>query len=274
MPGVTNARLLAGSASKLMMGAVMKWGHRTSRSQVAMGSALATLALIGLGSLSGCGQSSGHEKTVTLNASDDPAAQAALDKQGDMLAQAADRAAGGGTASPAKHPRVYKASDIEWEYAEDAIPYKAKVVAGINKILRENQRCADVETTSLYRAEGFSKKNPVFYVQCETSGGELFGVTFNVDDVDEPGTSYAAVTPIDQATATEACERAARAEAAHPATVSFSWLMNASFRTFPDGRAELASTFTAKNGLGIEGKRRIICHFKGPVLTDHDVLPA
>ncbi|MGN6123959.1 MAG: hypothetical protein ACTHOJ_13490 [Sphingomonas oligoaromativorans] len=60
---------------------------------------LATLAFIGLGSITSCGQSD-QAKTVTLNANENAAQRATLDTQGDALAAEADRIATDKPADP------------------------------------------------------------------------------------------------------------------------------------------------------------------------------
>lgn len=173
-------------------------------------------------------------------------------------------------ATPVAPKKVYTASDIVWEAAPEAIPIKTKVLAGINRTVRENQNCASVEDGSLVPLEDpFSRKHPVFQITCETPDGTAFAARFNANDVDRSDASFAAVQPIKESDALQKCESAAKSDAMHPQTVSFSWFMDAGFKTFPSGKARLDSSFTAESAVGVKRKYNIRCFFEGQVLTDH-----
>jgi hypothetical protein len=174
------------------------------------------------------------------------------------------------TAPPSPPKKVYKASDIEWEYAEDAIPYKAKVVAGINKLLRDNKRCEDVQTTSLYRAEGFTKKNPKFFIICEAKDGTSFGTTFYLKDVDS-SVRFGAAPIIKEEQAKRLCEEKTLEEPNGLSSISFRLFFNGNFIPHPDGRATIALGFSAVNALGIRGDYRVACSFSGLALTEHRI---
>jgi hypothetical protein len=170
-------------------------------------------------------------------------------------------------------PKVYKTSDIDWEYTDIAKPYRERAVAGINKVLRENQRCADVQTTSLYRAEGFSKKKPIFFIICEAKGGgDPFGVTFNVNDVDTTK-RFAAAAIIKESVAKRVCMEATEQEPAGLRAITFSPFFNGNFIPHDDGKATIALAFTAKNALGIKDDYKAICFFKGLAMTEHSIKP-
>jgi len=167
----------------------------------------------------------------------------------------------------------YKLDDFDWSWAPESERYKRKILVGINRLVHENERCATIDADSpILPAQGYSAKaHPVFQVVCQTAEGKPFGATVNLTLVQGPKGSFAAAPTIDQARATEACENAARSDAAHPQTASFSWIADADFRTFPNGKARLSSSFTAENSLGVRRKFLINCFFEGKALTEHNV---
>ena len=168
-------------------------------------------------------------------------------------------------------PKTYATADIPWEYSGKAASYKAKVVAGINKVLRDNTRCSDVDLMSLYDAAGFTKSNPVFFIQCKATDGSPFGVTFNVNDVNDDSTRFGAATIISEADAKRRCMEATERDPGGLRSIAFGILMNGNYIPHNDGRATIGLAFSAKNALGITDSYKIICFFKGTVLTEHRI---
>lgn len=175
---------------------------------------------------------------------------------------------------PSRTYQTYKASDFDWESSPEAIPYKEQVVAGVNRLVRENDKCASVETYSLARSvDKFTKTNPVFFIVCNTADGNQFGATFNANKVGDQTQSFAAAKPISKEIAVLACRDSAKSDVARPSTISFPLLDDPSFETWPDGKSILVDSFTAKVGLGVEGKFKLVCHFSGSRIADHHVSP-
>ncbi|WP_089340605.1 hypothetical protein [Burkholderia singularis] len=69
------------------------------------------------------------------------------------------------------------------------------------------------------------------------------------------------------------CQDYARSQATHPSTVSFS-LLGTRVAEQPDGSVIAASTFTAKNGLGLELKYEVACQVNGSGIVESGVRAA
>lgn len=173
--------------------------------------------------------------------------------------------------TPPRQIKTYTAADIEWEYAQDAIPYKMRIVTAINRLLRENDRCADVQTTSLYRAEGFSRRNPEFFIQCDGVDGEPFGVTFNLNDVENGNAALAAVQPIPETSAQNACIQITRRQSDGLTNIVFAALYNGNYIPHNDGRSTITLAFSANDAVGQTANFKAICFFNGNRLTEHTI---
>lgn len=169
-------------------------------------------------------------------------------------------------------PKAYTDADIPWEYSGKAASYKPKVVAGINKVLRDNSRCSDVDLMSLYEGAGFTKSNPVFFIQCKAADGSPFGVTFNVNDVDDNTARFSAATIISEADAKRRCMEATERDSSGLRSVAFGVFMNGNYIPHDDGRATIALAFSAKNAVGITDSYKVICFFKGTTLTERKIM--
>lgn len=166
--------------------------------------------------------------------------------------------------------RVYVESDFYWD--KDASKYKKQIVTIVNKIAQEHKGCSDLDAATVFLSPTKSKqKKPVFSVTCKPSGANMFNVSFSPSDT---GKTFTAPAAIGQGDAVLACERAAKAAAAHPSTVDFSRFMDVSFRADMDGSAILQSSFTAKNGFNLELKYKIQCLFEGGTLTESNIVEA
>ena len=164
--------------------------------------------------------------------------------------------------------RNYVESDFTWD-AETA-SYKAALVANVNKIVRENERCESVDPGTLSRSGNKGTRGkPVFFITCNT-GADVFNVWFEPGDA-AAGKTFRAVQNIGQGAAVIACERAAREAANNPQTVDFSQFLDVAFVPYPNGNSRLVSSFTAKNSFGVEGKFNIECFFEGDALTERHI---
>lgn len=165
--------------------------------------------------------------------------------------------------------RRYVAADFTWE--KDTEPHKARLVAAVNRIARENANCASIDPGTLAKSPSRSTaRRPVFFITCNSPNDQPFNVWFEPGDA-ESGKSFAAIRNIDRATAVQQCERAARMAANNPQTVDFSRFLDVAFLTYPNGRSRLLSTFLAKNGFGVEGKFNIGCLFEGGQLIETSI---
>lgn len=161
--------------------------------------------------------------------------------------------------------RVYVEADFLWD--SETRPYKDQIVEVINRIARDHGGCNKISTSSVARsATKGSASDPVFFVTCGEMA-DAFNVWFKPSDADN-GTRFAAKSSIAQPNAVDACEQAAKLAANHPSTVDFSRVWDMAFMPHISGRATVLSSFTAKNGLGLEIKHRIKCLFDGTELIE------
>jgi len=136
--------------------------------------------------------------------------------------------------------------------------YKKIIIAGVNKVYRENSRCKNIEPSSAYISSSKgSRSNPVFYVTCGKGNG-VFNVFFSKSDI-EKGKKFSAKKHINKSKATRICEGYAKSHANHPSSVNFSKFMDLSVYETPNGRTRVTSSFTAKNSFNLELKYKISC---------------
>lgn len=168
--------------------------------------------------------------------------------------------------------RTFVENEFYWD--KDNSPYKDVIVKGTNKVFRENTRCHSLDpqsaTTSTNKG---TKKDPVFYVTCQTEDGQPFNVFFSKSDV-EGGASLAAAAHINRGDALLACRDYAKAHATHPSSVDFSTFLDLGTTEFPNGRTRLDSSFTAKNAFNMEAKFNISCIFEGGKLIEGTIAEA
>ncbi|UIF87991.1 hypothetical protein [Cupriavidus sp. UYPR2.512] len=139
---------------------------------------------------------------------------------------------------------VFTDADFRWTKKTEA--YKKIIVAGVNKVYRENSRCNEIDPSTAYiSGEKGTRADPVFFVTCGRDAG-AFNAYFSKSEA-EAGTTLAAAKHIDRSHAINLCEGYARQRAAHPSTVRFSRVMDVAVNEHPNGRMSVRSTFTAKN---------------------------
>ena len=166
--------------------------------------------------------------------------------------------------------REFVEGDISWD--KNTSKYKKEVVAAVNRISRENEQCKVVDTWLIGKSNDRSKPgDPVFYMACEGPTGLLFNVWFKPKDVAYADASYAGGKPPERTSAINACEAYAKSAATHPSTVDFSRTMDMVFLTSPTGRAEVNTSFTAKNGFNLEIKYQIRCLYEGNKMTKAEI---
>lgn len=164
--------------------------------------------------------------------------------------------------------RKYVVDDFMWD--KHTTPYKAKLVAAVNRIVKENDRCPSVETSSLSKSDSRSSPGkPMFYVTCQ--GSQPFNVWFGPEDAADQNKTFSAIRNVGRTDAVMACERSAKQAANNPQTVDFSHFMDVAFVPYPNGNSRLISSFTAKNAFGVEGKFRIECFFEGGTQTETNI---
>ena len=162
-------------------------------------------------------------------------------------------------------------ADFYWD--EDTTPYKAIIVAGVNKIHRENARCKTIDpgTASISGSKG-TQADPVFFVTCG-SGMDVFNVFFAKADVAK-GDSMRASAHLDKSRAIDLCEKYAKFNATHPSTVEFSRFVDLAVTEHPNGRTTVNSSFKAKNSFNLELKYNIRCLLSPKGLIEANVAEA
>lgn len=166
---------------------------------------------------------------------------------------------------------VFTEKDFHWD--QKTSPYKQIIIAGVNKIHRENSRCKDIDPSSVYisNSKG-AKEDPVFFVTCGKGAG-AFNVYFSKSEV-EKGKEFRAAVHLAKPRAIDLCESYAKSNAAHPSTVGFSRVMDLAITEHPDGRTTVNSTFTAKNSFNLKLKYRIRCLLDSNGLIEAHILEA
>lgn len=166
--------------------------------------------------------------------------------------------------------RRYVESDIHWD--KDSKPFKKQIITAVNRIARENSQCDKPLPNLLAKSPSKSKPGaPVFFLTCETNKGQMFNVWFEPDDAYSTLAPFAAIQPLNRTAAVNACEAYAKSAATHPSTVDFSRFMDLAYGTTPGGRAEVNTSFTAKNGFNLEIKYQIRCLYDGPQMIEASI---
>jgi hypothetical protein len=147
-------------------------------------------------------------------------------------------------------------ADFVWD--KKTSPHKKTIVAGVNKVHRENSRCKTIDPGTAYISSSKgTPSDPVFYVTCGTGAG-VFNAFFSKSEV-EKGTTLAAAKHIDRSRAIDLCESYAKSKANHPSTFSFSRVMDLAVNEHPNGRTTVTASFTTKNSFNLELKHNIRC---------------
>ncbi len=163
-------------------------------------------------------------------------------------------------------------ADLIW--SEKSLPHKNVLVAGVNKVHRENSRCKKIDPGSadISSSKG-TPSDPVFFVTCG-SGADAFNVFFSKSDIEKGGSSLVAAKHLDRRRAIDLCEEHGKSKANYPSTFSFSRLMDLSTTEHPNGRTTVSSSFTAKNGFNLELKYSIRCLFDSTGLIEASIAEA
>lgn len=171
-------------------------------------------------------------------------------------------------------PLVAKAEisekDVLW-YPPEAKSHKKDIVAMLNNLAKTHERCKQHIELSMV---GLSKskstpKNPDFFVQCGGDAPEV--VHFTLEDMKNnrvPGMQVAAT----QVEAVQACRDSVKTKASHPDSVDFA-VFGANYIDSNNGNASLTTTFSSKNGVGIQEEFKVICIFNGKNLVETTIKP-
>ena len=163
--------------------------------------------------------------------------------------------------SPTERPRQarsYKASDLDFSFAENAVRYRDQVTATVNAILKTNMACVDVDPYTLLSKDERRSANPAMQIACKDRSGASFAVQFHAKDAAN-GKTFPAVDPIGEDEAEKWCLRLL---AAKLPVDSGAILGDAYFRSSPGGDASIVGEAT-----GGKQSYRVVCRFKGQVPT-------
>lgn len=159
-------------------------------------------------------------------------------------------------------------ADFVWNKKTSS--HKKTIIAGVNKIHRENSHCKAIDPSSVDISLGKGKPtDPVFYVTCRPSGN-AFNVFFSKSEIDK-GAAMAALNHIDRNRAISLCESHAKSKASHPSSFSFSRVVDLSVNEYPNGRTAVSSSFTVKNSFNLELKHNIRCLFDEIALIEVNI---
>ncbi|KAI5912331.1 SH3 domain-containing protein [Azoarcus sp. PA01] len=162
-------------------------------------------------------------------------------------------------------------TDFVWD--KKTSPHKKAIIAGVNKVHRENSRCKTIDPGTAYISSSKgSPSDPVFYVTCGTGAG-AFNAFYSKSEV-EKGATMAAAKHIDRGRAIELCESYAKTKTNHPSTFSFSRAMDLAVNEHPNGRTTVNSSFTAKNSFNLELKHSIRCLLDSTGLIEANISEA
>ena len=161
-------------------------------------------------------------------------------------------------------------TEADFLFDKNTRQHKNIIMAGVNKIHRENKRCKKIDPSSAYISSSKgSKANPVFFVTCG-KGHKVFNVFFSKSDIAK-GKKFQQKKHISKSKATNLCEKYAKLKAAHPSTVNFSRGIDLSVYETPNGRTRITSTFTAKNSFNLKLKHEISCLFNSYGLMEANI---
>lgn len=168
---------------------------------------------------------------------------------------------------------VVQFSEADFVWDKKTSPHKKTIVAGVNKVHRENSRCKTIDLGSAYISSSKgSASDPVFFVTCGT-GANTFNAFFSKSEIDK-GATLAAAKHIDRGRAIALCESYAKSKTNHPSTFSFSRVMDLAVNEHPNGRTTVTSSFTAKNSFNLELKYNIRCLLDGSGLIEANLTEA
>ena len=149
-------------------------------------------------------------------------------------------------------------TETDFYFGKKTLPYKNIIIAGVNKVHRENARCKKIDPSSAYISSSKgTPSNPVFFVTCG-SGSNVFNVFFSKSDI-EADLKLSTTKHIDKSLAIKQCESYAKSNATHPSTVDFSKFMDLEVTEHPNGNTTVMSSFKAKNSFNLELKYNIRC---------------
>lgn len=173
-------------------------------------------------------------------------------------------------ASARKQSITYTEEDIYWD--EHTKNHKRVVVAGVNKVARENEKCNSVDpgTATMSQSRG-SPEDPVFFVMCEGDDG-VFNAYFSKSAV-EAGAVLSAPENIERGRAIVLCKDQVKGHVNNPSTVDFK-AFSTSVTDHSNGNTTVFSDFSAQNDFGVESDLRIRCLLNAQGLIESSILQA
>jgi hypothetical protein len=154
-----------------------------------------------------------------------------------------------------KPEKVFTEGDVYWDSSNKK--YKALIVKAINKVYRENERCASYQGADISVTQKGTKANPMFYVSCNDQEGSPFNVFVSKSDI-ESDKLLTAPKHLDRNAAFTVCKKeiTKRLEEAQMSSAS---IYELNLVNFPNGRTRVTLAFDAKNLAGLKITNYVAC---------------
>jgi hypothetical protein len=149
-------------------------------------------------------------------------------------------------------------------------PYRKDLLGMVDKVRRENSRCARAESVTRSIAKS-TPSDPAWFVLCTDAQGTEFKVYFSRSDI-RSGKRMTAPAHLDQDAAIERCKRHARWRSKQPSTVGFSWF-DMNVQEYPDGSTRVNASFTVDATSGRSAPSRISCLMDASELFEAEIEP-
>ena len=166
---------------------------------------------------------------------------------------------------------AFTEADFVWD--KKITPYKSIIVAGVNKVHRDNPQCKTIDPATAYiSSDKGSSSDPVFFVTCGTGAG-TFNAYFSRSEV-EKGSELGEAKHLERSRAINLCESYAKSKTKLPSTFTFSRVIALTVKEHPNGRTTVTSSFAAKNSLNLELKHNIRCLLDATGLLEANISEA
>lgn len=169
---------------------------------------------------------------------------------------------------PAKAADVPSALGLRIDERDE--PYRAELVRMVEKIERENSRCARAGSVTRSISQG-TPSDPAWFATCTDRKGTAFDVFFSRSDI-KSGKSMAAAPHVAKSVAIERCKKHALSISTQTKKTGFAW-SEPNIQEYPDGRTRVTTSFKTKNASGREEKLGISCLMDAGALFEASITP-
>jgi len=169
---------------------------------------------------------------------------------------------------PAKAADVPAALGLRIDERDE--PYRAELVRMVEKIERENGRCARAGSVTRSISQG-TPSDPAWFATCTDRKGSEFDVFFSRSDI-RSGKSMAAAPHLAKSVAIERCKKHALSISTQTRKTAFAW-SDPHVEEYPDGRTRVTTSFEARSASGLEEKLGISCLMDTGELFEANITP-